>query len=469
MGYHHPVGLFCFSLVKRAMQDQVPKKPNRPWRSRLKRYARNAGITLLVIYTVVWWFVLRIVEHDHWPPPADAVTSEQALSITQSFVSDNDALRDDIAFEYAPSTASDVQLFLDGAEFFPAMYADIESAEKSVHLLMFGFTPGGWGDEFADLLIRKESEGVEVRLIVDSQGSKAKSDNAFFFERLAEGGVQVVMNDTFPLQAHGEVPNRSHTWSQDEIGASDHRKMIVVDGRIGWVGGAGLEDHFDNDGWLDTFVRVEGDVVRQLQSVFCTSFHVYGGELPADLAGFFPRPDDAGDIRVTVLQNIPGGFVPGTQANRATIDSSVDTLDVLNAYFTDAGMVDRIVDASERGVDVRVFVSKDSNVVPAQYATLSQYDRLLNAEVEIWEVPGVMHAKVAVADDSLIIGSINYDAWALYRNLELALLIEDKSVANDARAHLVEPVLERANAGVPPDGWRETIPATIWWWLRYYL
>lgn len=447
----------------------MPQKPARTWRQRLKRYARNAGITLLVIYTVVWWFVLRIVEHDHWPPPADAVTAEQALAVTQDFVANDDVRRGDIAIDYAPSTASDVQLFLDGSEFFPAMYDDIAAADESINLLIFGFTPGGWGDQFADLLIRKESEGVEVRLIVDSQGSKAKSDNEFFFNRLAEGGVQVVMNDTFPLQAHGEMPNRDLTWRQDEVGASDHRKMIVIDGRIGWVGGAGLEDHFDNDGWLDTFVRVEGDVVRQLQAVFCISFHAYGGNLPADLTPFFPPPDETGDIRVTVLQNIPGGFVPGTQANRATIEGSVGKLDVMNAYFTDAGMVDRIVDASERGVDVRVFVSKDSNVVPAQYAILSQYDRLLKSGVEIWEAPGVMHAKVAVADDSLIIGSINYDAWALYRNLELALLIEDEAVADEARAHLVEPVLENATAGVPPDGLMETIPAKIWWWLRYYL
>ncbi len=106
---------------------------------------------------------------------------------------------------------------------------------------------------------------------------------------------------------------------------------------------------------------------------------------------------------------------------------------------------------------------------PAQYALASQYERLLDAGVEIWEVPGVVHAKLTVSDNTVVIGSINYDAWALYRNLELALLIEDEAVADDARAQLIEPTIAQGTQPDPPDGWQETVPARIWWWLRYYL
>ena len=245
--------------------------------------------------------------------------------------------------------------------------------------------------------------------------------------------------------------------------------MMVVDGRVGWVGGAGLEDHFDDDGWIDTFVRVEGDIVLQLQAVFCTSFHAYGGVLPTDLDVYFPDPEDPGTIRTTVLQNIPGGFVPGTQASQDVIENASGRIDVLNAYFTDAGMIDRLVDASDRGVDVRVVGSQDSNVFPAQYAFLSQYERMQTAGVEVWEAPGVMHAKVTVADDKVIIGSINYDAWALYRNLEMALLFEDPEMADQAREVIVEPTVASSRVGELPDGWRETIPANFWWWLRYFI
>lgn len=450
-------------------QQAEPSQRQQPRWRRLKRALRVVGTILLIVLIVGWWRVLRIVEHDNWPPPADAVTSDQALEMTQSFIAKGDARRGDVAIAYAPSTASDVQFFLDGSTFFPEMYADIESAEHSIHLLMFGFTPGGWGDDFSDLLIRKAGDGVEVRLIVDSQGSKAVSDNDWFFENLAAGGVQIVVNDTLPLQTTGEIPKLDRTWRQDEVGRSDHRKMMVIDGHIGWVGGAGLEDHFDNGGWIDTFVRVEGDIVRQLQAVFCTSFHAYGGDLPTGLGAYFPEPENAGDIRTTILQNIPGGFVPGTQASQEVIENASERIDVLNAYFTDAGMINRLIEASERGVDVRVVGSQESNVFPAQYAFLSQYERLQNAGVEIWETPGVMHAKVTVADDTVIIGSINYDAWALYRNLEMALMFEDPETADQARELIVEPTVANATSGERPDGWRETVPANFWWWLRYFL
>lgn len=438
-------------------------------KQRLKRGLRISGTVLLGAYLLVWWNVLRIVEHDHWPPPEDAVTSANALEMTERFVSQSDVRRDDVAIAFAPTTASDVQLFLDGAEFFPAMVDDLESAEHSIHILMFGFTPGGWGDTFANLLLNKSAEGVEVRLIVDGQGSKATGDNEEFFLRMAEGGVQIVVNDTLGIQATGELPDRDTNLRLDEIGHADHRKMLVIDGEIGWVGGAGFEDHYYDGGWLDTYSRVEGNVVLQLQAVFCTSFHAYSGELPADLNPYFPEPANGGDIRITVLQNIPNGFVPGTQASRQVLEESTGQLDVMNAYFTDSGMIDRIVGASERGVDVRIVTSADSNVFPAEYALASQYERLINAGVEIVEVPGVIHAKLTVADNTVVIGSINYDAWALYRNLELALLIEDEAVADDARAQLVEPAAALGTHPEPPDGWRETVPAQFWWWLRYFL
>lgn len=430
---------------------------------------RRVGVVLLVLYGVVWWNVLRIVESDNWPPPEDAVTSAQSLEMTQEFLQRDDVRRDDAAIPYAPSTASDVQLFLDGTQFFPAMIKDIESAEHSLHIIMFGFTPSGWGDVFADALIERSSEGVEVRLIVDGQGSKATGDNEEFFLRLADAGIQIVINDTLGIQATGELPDRDRNFRLDEIGHADHRKMIVVDGRIGWVGGAGFEDHFFDGGWLDSYVRVEGDVVLQLQAVFCTSFHAYSGELPEDLAPYFPAPDEGGDIRVTILQNFPGGFVPGTQASQQVIEDAEERLDVMNAYFTDGGMISRIEDASNRGVDVRIFTSRDSNVVPAQYAFESQYGRLMSAGVAMWEMPGVLHAKVTVSDNSVIIGSINYDAWALYRNLELALLIEDSEVADAAVDQLIGPVLVNSTEAELPDGWREELPSRFWWWLRYYL
>jgi cardiolipin synthase len=245
--------------------------------------------------------------------------------------------------------------------------------------------------------------------------------------------------------------------------------MFVIDGHIAWVGGAGFEDHYYDSDWIDTYVRVEGDIVRQLQAVFCTSFYGYGGELPSELDEYFPQPEDPGDIRVMLLQNIPGGFVPGTQASREAIENADERLHILNPYFTDGGIIRRVADASERGADVRIVTGGDSNNVPGQLALRSQYGRLIDAGVEIYEVPGIVHSKVTVADDIFIIGSINYDAWALYRNLELSLMFEDADLADAAVAQLVQPVAESGELAEPLDGWRETIPADFWWLFRYFL
>ncbi|MCA9834156.1 MAG: phosphatidylserine/phosphatidylglycerophosphate/cardiolipin synthase family protein [Thermomicrobiales bacterium] len=448
--------------------DSIRYTPGRSWKQRLKRYTRNLLLVLLAVLLIVWWQVLRIVEHDHWPPPADAVTAEQALQVTTDFVS-ADRKRDEVAIDLAPTYASDADFFLDGTQFFPEILADIESAQSSIHILMFAFAPGEWGDRIADALIRKASEGVEVRLITDEQGSHPFERNSDLYDRMAAGGVQIVVNDTWPLQYSGELPDRDLEWSIDEAGRSDHRKMLVIDGTIGWVGGAGFEDHFAGGEWLDTFTRIQGDVVRQLQLIFLTSYHAYGGTLPDDLAGYFPIPEDGGDIRVTVLQNIPGGFLPGTQASREAIQNATKRLDVLNPYFTDAGFIDLVTDAGERGVEVRVVTSMNSNNTPAAWAIRHKYGQMFEAGIGVYEVPGVLHAKVTVADDTVIIGSINYDAWSLYRNLELALMFEDADIADQVSAQIVDPVMARAEVPEDISGWREEIPAQFWWWLRYFL
>ena len=105
-------------------------------------------------------------------------------------------------------------------------------------------------------------------------------------------------------------------WRQDELGRADHRKLYVIDGAVAWTGGAGIEDHFENGGFHDVMVRVTGDVVRQAQAAFLTSFRGHGGPLPADLRRYFPEPADAGSTPIALAQVIPGGFVAASQAIR---------------------------------------------------------------------------------------------------------------------------------------------------------
>ena len=109
------------------------------------------------------------------------------------------------------------------------------------------------------------------------------------FTGLAGAGAQIVINDTFPLDRDGLYPDdQTFDWRQDEAGRADHRKLYVIDGATAWTGGAGIEDHFENGGFHDVMVRVTGDVVRQAQAAFLTSFRGHGGPLPTKSRALLP-------------------------------------------------------------------------------------------------------------------------------------------------------------------------------------
>ena len=132
---------------------------------------------------------------------------------------------------------------------------------------MFGWREGEVGTSLAELLEKKLDQGVEVRVIVDRFGSRPYQEAQEMFTRLADAGAQIVVNDVFPIDRDGLFPDdRSFDWRQDEVGRADHRKLYVIDGKVAWTGGAGIEDHFENGGFHDVMVRVTGDVVRQAQA-----------------------------------------------------------------------------------------------------------------------------------------------------------------------------------------------------------
>ena len=227
---------------------------------------------------------------------------------------------------------------------------------------MFGWREGEIGTRMAALLERKLQEGVEVRVIVDGLGSRPYGAARPMFTRLAAAGARIVVNDVLPPDRDGLFPDGQHVdWLHDELGRSDHRKLYVIDGRVGWTGGAGLEDHFHDGRFHDVMVRVTGDVVRQLQAAFVVSFHGYGGVPAADLSGCFPVPDDRGATPIVLAQCLPGGFVAAARAIAEQIAGARERLDVMNPYVTDRDMLERILAAAGNGVKVRLVISEHSN------------------------------------------------------------------------------------------------------------
>ena len=440
-------------------------------RGRGRRGATIAGLAFAALFVVVYRQVLGITQRPSWPPPADAVTSAGAQAATEAFVDRDGTRPHDAALPFAWSTAATIEPLVEGANFFPRIFADVEAAKSSVHILMFGWREGEVGIEMAALLRRKLADGVEVRVIVDSFGSRPYKEANEMFTGLADSGAEIVVNDVFPLDRDGLFPDgQSIDWRQDEVGRADHRKLYVIDGTVAWTGGAGIEDHFRNGGFHDIMVRVTGAVVRQAQAAFLTSFRGHGGPLAADLSTYFPEPADEGTTPIALAPVIPGGHVSASQAVREQIDGARDRLDVMNPYVTDADMIGRILDAAKRGVAVRLVVSETSNNAQATAALKYYYGDLADAGVELWELPDtVVHAKVVVADDVVSFGTVNLDAWALYRNSEIVMLARSPEAAALVRERLFEADIARAARGEPPAGRRERLQSRLADRLGYYL
>jgi cardiolipin synthase len=399
-----------------------------------------------------------------WPPRPDAVTSAGAQEAVERFAERRGVGPRDAALSFAWSTAATVHPHVEGLEFFPRIFEDVEQARSSVHILMFGWREGRIGTRMAELLERKLEEGVEVRAIVDNFGSHPHGAAGEMFRGLASAGAQIVVNDMLPPVRGGLYPNRRRIRSRQlEVGRVDHRKLYVIDGAVAWTGGAGIEDHFENGQFHDVMARVTGDVVRQAQAAFLTSFRGHGGPVPPSLERYFPEPADAGAIPVALAQVIPGGHTAAALAIRGQIDGARERLDVVNAYLTDHGMIRRIAEAARRGATVRIVVSERSNNAQASAAFRHHYAALRRAGVEIWEVPGtVVHAKVVVADAVVSFGTVNLDAWALHRNSEIMVIARSAEVARKFEERLIEPAVARARPGEAPGTVRERLTGRLW-------
>jgi cardiolipin synthase len=365
-----------------------------------------------------------------------------------------------MSLAFPESTASSVDVLVEGRSFYPRMLEDIASASSSVHINQFGFRPGVVGEAFAEELIGKAAEGVPVRLVVDRQGSDPERGSRELYDRLLEGGVQVCVVRATKLRVpFGPLGDSGPTrWNLGALGHIDHRKVVIVDGQTGWVGGAGIEDHFQDGRFHDVFVRVTGPVVAQLQLIFLASFRWLGGHVPAEeVEGLFPATEKAPDgVPAVVLHNAPGRHRPITTAIARVLESAQETLDVVNPYVTDRGMIRRIVEAARGGVRVRLFVPADANNWACAAAQRHHHARLLASGVQILEYPTMLHAKVFVRDgEEVLVGTCNLEAWSLKRFFEIDLCLRSPAVAAQFDQRFVAPAEEVSGAGRPLTGTKE--------------
>ena len=389
---------------------------------------------------------------------ATPVPAEAARGLVEAAVAGGRAHRRQLALNLAPARATAIELLVDGPAFFPRLLADIEAATTDVHILIFGFKDGEIGRRVRDLLVRKVAEGVPVRLLVEAGYSQPGLGSKAFYRTLTDGGVVVTANQGAFLDLDGPLGQRRIDWRFDDLGHFDHRKIVVVDGRVAFVGGPGIEDHYANDEFHDVMVRLEGPVVAQVQAAFLLSWHFQGGPLPREAAAldrFFPGLPTGEGVDVEVLMNNPGeGWRPIEPAFREAVASATRRLYVVNPYLADRTILRGLVAAGRRGVDVRVIVPADPRSPLASGAVRHWFAPLLAAGVDVREHEQMAHAKCVLSDDTVLVGTANLDALSLRLNWEMQLRVRDAAFADLVARELFDRDLERSAPGVVPVGRR---------------
>lgn len=362
-----------------------------------------------------------------------------------------------------------VDLLVNGVETFPAMLEAIAGAKEFISLETYIFQPDAIGTTFRDALTDAAERGVEVRLIFDSIG--AYETDEVFWRPLSQAGGQL-------LEFH-RVSERRIGWSK-RFNRRDHRKVLVVDGQIGFCGGINIHDEElpESQGganWRDVHVRIEGPAVRELHRLFLSIWkYERGPEAPAQR--LLPKPPPAGDVHVMVLAT--DALKMRRTIHRAylhAIKNAKRFIYLWNPYFIpDRGVRRALKNAAGRGVDIKVIVPARGDIAAVQFASRNLYERLMRDGVQIYEWrEHVMHAKCGVIDGLWsTVGSFNLDHRSLLHNLELNAMIYDEGFG-DQMIKMFERDLDHC-AQVDPYTWKfrpliDRVFESFFYLFRYWL
>ena len=350
---------------------------------------------------------------DHFLPTADPAFLDSVVGLTGITFLDGNK----------------VELLNNGDEFYPSMLQAIRDAKESVTIEAYIYWAGNIGLEFAHALADRARAGVTVKILLDAVGSS--TIGTAILETLESGGCQLAWFNPIKWYSIGQFNYRTH------------RKSLIVDGRIGFTGGAGIADHWsghaqDPTHWRDMQIRIEGPGVLPLQTGFARNWQQTTGELVSG-PDYFPAPEPAGRVPLHTLLSSPA---MGASAARTlyyfAIVCAQRTIHIANPYFVpDAVAIDALVNAARRGVRVTIIVSGryNDNFV-ARRNSVRLFGDLLEAGIEIYEYNHTMlhHKTMAVDGEWGTIGTTNFDNRSFAFNEESNVSFVDRRLLGDLEA-----------------------------------
>ena len=317
-----------------------------------------------------------------------------------------------------------IKFLIDGADVIPVAAEELRAAQKSIHIEVFQLQADNIGQGLADLLSAKAKAGLKVRLMIDEHGSKADDDKALMtmLNGMRASGVNIIVKKPPFLKSH-----------------LDHRKVVVIDGKVGFTGGMNIGRWYQVE-WHDQQTLIKGPAVGKLQEAFVERWKTAGGSFGAD-EDLFPAIEQYPDgVETQVIQHVGKRDQNIKAMYLRAIGTAQKSIKLANPYFTDEDVVDALRAAARRGVKVQVVLPKENDQALVQRASRASYPKLIKAGVQIYEYKGRMaHEKVAVFDGRwATFGSSNLDERSLRNNDELNLIITDYRVAQEIEQRLFD-------------------------------
>jgi cardiolipin synthase len=325
------------------------------------------------------------------------------------------------------TTGNSQTLLTNGEEMFPALFAALENARFHIHIEYYIFTSDDVGNRIADILISKQKAGVEIRVIVDAEGSNHIKKLP---KRFKEAGIQFLTN--LPV-AFNSLANSNYR---------DHRKIAIIDGSIGFIGGINLDERYWNNGkhglyWRDTAVRIEGPAVNLLQVQFFLSWYFAGGKNEfGDLNNYFKiQPQKKGNGVVAIAASGPSSEVAYIlETILLALGQAKKSIRICTPYFIPPDeLTSALVIAAANGVEVELILPARSDSFAVQHASFSFIKPLLQRGVKIYLYEkGFIHAKTISIDGTLaFIGTVNMDTRSFHLNFEITSIIHEPGLCTE--------------------------------------
>ncbi len=320
-------------------------------------------------------------------------------------------------------SGNNVTVLNNGKETFESIFDALEKAERFIHLQYYIFSKGELTQRFYEIFKRKIDEGVEVRLIYDSFGS-------FSFR-----GKNIKRFRDIGVQAYPMMPIRFGNLLFT-LNYRNHRKIIVIDGKVGFTGGVNVTDKYikpisDLGIWEDLHMKVEGPVVNSLHSVFIKDYHFASQEELLLKKKYIPEIEPQGNHIVQIVAAGPDSKQPAImQQYIAMIALAEKRICIANPYFIpDTAVLQVLKIAALSGVEIHLLVPEKSDSIMAKFSMFSRLEQLLEVGVNIYLRPDFSHSKMILIDDSISsIGSGNFDYRSFEHNFEANALLYDREL-----------------------------------------